>query len=105
MSGDSLSTARRFEDRKRSALRVRQDSHAAEIFNRHRRHVELRTQILSFRGGRVAIGHLQIDLPVRRRCRIAKRRRENSANELVVVKQMVVVVSGLFVFLPDAPPE
>src|SRR2546429_7851449 len=54
---------------------------------------------------RIAIGHLQINLPVGRCRRIAKRGRKNAANEFIVVEEMVVVVPRCFVFFPDAPSK
>jgi len=50
------------------------------------RHVQFRAKAFGFCGYRVAIGDQQIDLPVWWRPRTAKRWRENSPNELIVVK-------------------
>src|ERR1700746_4061553 len=84
-------TAEGFEDRERGALRIRQRGHASDTFNRHGRHKELRAKIFGFSGARIAVGHLQINLPVGRCRRIAKRGRKNAANEFIVVEEMVVV--------------
>src|SRR5207253_11416184 len=69
------------------------------------RHVEFRAETLRLLCNRIAIRHLQVDLPVRRRCRITKRRRKNSSNELVVIEKMIVVVCWVFVFFLDAPSK
>jgi|SRR6267143_1118150 len=92
----------RLEDRERSALWICHHSHAADIFNLHGRHVEFCSKALGFCGYRVAIGDQQIDLPVWWRPRLAKRWRENSPNELIMIEEMIVVVRGIFVFLPNA---
>src|SRR5260370_17755131 len=82
------------EDRERSALRICHHSHAANIFNLHRRHVEFRAKAFRLCGYHIAIGDQQINLPVRWRLWIAKRWRQNSPNELIVIEEMIVVVEG-----------
>jgi hypothetical protein len=93
------------EDRERSALRICHHSHAANIFNLRRRHVEFRTKAFRLCGYHIAIGDQQINLPVRWRPGIAKRWRRNSPNELIVIEEMIVVVGGIFIFLPNSPFE
>src|SRR6266513_5457864 len=58
------SPLRCLEDRERSALRIRHHGHAADIFNLHGRHVEFRAETLRLLCNRIAIRHLQVDLPV-----------------------------------------
>src|SRR6266851_6255971 len=99
------SPLRCLEDRERSALRIRHHGHAADIFNLNGRHVEFRAETLRLLCNRIAIRHLQIDLPVSGRSRVAKRGREDSPNELIVVEKMVVVVRLIFVFLAYAPSK
>jgi hypothetical protein len=48
------------EDRERSALRICHHSHAANIFNLRRRHVEFRTKAFRLCGYHIAIGDQQI---------------------------------------------
>jgi hypothetical protein len=71
-----LLLTRCLEDRERSALRICHHSHAANIFNLHRRQVEFRTKALRLCGYHIAIGDQQINLPVRWRPGIAKCWRE-----------------------------
>ncbi len=105
MNKKKLSVMLGLEECKGSALRIGQHGHASDIFNRHGRHLELCTEILGLCGNRIAIGYLQVDLPVRRRGGIAKRGRENSCNELVLAEEVVVVVRRVFVFFADAPSK
>jgi hypothetical protein len=100
-----LLLTRCLEDRGRSALRICHHSHAVNIFNLHWRHVEFRTKAFRLCGYLIAIGDQQINLPVRWRPRIAKRRRQNSPKELIVIEKMIVVVGGMFLFLPNSPFE
>jgi hypothetical protein len=97
-----LLLTRCLEDRERSALRICHHSHAANIFNLHKRHVEFRTKAFGLCGYHMAIGDQQINLPVRWRPGIAKRWRQNSPNELIVIEEMIVVVGGIFIFLPNS---
>src|SRR5664279_3400842 len=57
-------SARRFKDRKRSTLRVRDHRHAADSFHRDGRQVETGSHFFGFRGRRIHIINLEVSHPV-----------------------------------------
>jgi hypothetical protein len=86
-------------------LWVGHDGNAADIFKIRGRHIDLGSEIFCSRGSDVAIGNGEVREPVRGSAGLAVGSRRDSADELLAILDVPVIVSGVFVLLHDVPAK